>query len=129
MTYALIYGGHEDTVDNIKARILARYPMARVLIYDIKNDPVNHDIRLRSGSFSNTRISIYHHEGWFGIIDPHIDVKHRWRNLSGVRCQLLSERRNWDQVGPVRAVAARLLWAWSDGHPRWSGHRIDPCCH
>ena len=29
----------------------------------------------------------------------------------GVRCHLLAERWNWNQVGPVRAMAARLLWA------------------
>ena len=48
MQILLVYGGWEDTIDNIKQRILKRYPRAHVVIIDIKNDNLNHDLLIRS---------------------------------------------------------------------------------
>jgi len=43
----LLYGGHEETIDNIKRRVNLRAPRARVTIIDIKGDPVGQDMKLR----------------------------------------------------------------------------------
>ena len=48
MTIVLLYGGHEDTIDGVKARVVARYPQARVVIVDWKNNNVNKNVMERS---------------------------------------------------------------------------------
>ena len=48
MMIMLIYGGHEHTIDNIRERILKRYPFAQVIIIDVKNDAADGDLLRRS---------------------------------------------------------------------------------
>ena len=43
----LVFGGADDVEDGVKARILARFDNATVVIYDAKNDPKGQDLTVR----------------------------------------------------------------------------------
>ena len=47
MSILLVCGGDDDQIDNVKARVQKRYPLARVDNVDVKSDPVLQDLHRR----------------------------------------------------------------------------------